>query len=381
MNKISVARPTFTPTSLNNLRKVLKSGWVSSGPKTLEFEDKVRKYLKSKYVFSVNSCTNGIHAALIALNAKKNDEVLTPANTFISTINTLYNLGLKIKFCDVNKDTGAIDLEIFKKSITKKTKFFIPVHFAGNPINIKEIARYALKKKIKVIDDAATAFGSEIQGKKIGSFKNTVTVFSLHANKSLAIGEGGLISTQNKLIAKKLSLIINCGLVKTSWKRNTEIKFQTLNTILPGYKFNFNDILSSIAIAQLKNYNRVLKFRYKLKKKYISNLKKLLENKVISLPKELPHTKSSTYCFQIKISKKRLRNKLAQELEKSGISTTVYYTPANFHKFYKKISRKSKLPNTKEIFENSLSLPFHNALKIKDINFICRKLIIFFNKF
>ena len=97
MNKISVAKPTFTSASVNNFRKVLKSGWVSSGPKTIEFEDKVRKYLKSKYVFSVNSCTSGIQAALIALNAKKNDEVLTH-KYFISTINTLYNLGLKIKF-------------------------------------------------------------------------------------------------------------------------------------------------------------------------------------------------------------------------------------------------------------------------------------------
>ena len=168
--------------------------------------------------------------------------------------------------CDIDFKTGNVNVEEFKKKITKKTKFFIPVHNGGNPVELIKILKIAKKYKIKVIDDAATAFGAKIDNKFIGSFNDTVTVFSLHANKIITSGEGGFISTNNDSLAKKIRILIQSGLSKDTWRRKKSKNYRILNASLPGYKFNFNDILASIAIVQVKKITNILNYRRRLKK-------------------------------------------------------------------------------------------------------------------
>ena len=149
MKKYDIAKPYLSNNEIRAVTKTLKSGWITSGPKTNELEKLIKKKINVKNVIAVNSGTIGIFTCLVALGAKKNDEVITPSNTYVSTINTLYNLGLKIVLCDINLLTGNVDEEIFKKKITKKTKFFIPVHNGGNPCNLEKLIK--ISKKIEYI--------------------------------------------------------------------------------------------------------------------------------------------------------------------------------------------------------------------------------------
>ena len=195
---INIAKPFFDHKESNSILKVLKSGWITSGKITIKLEKLISKNFRTKYVVATNSCTSGILASLVALNAKKNDEVITPALTYVSTIQTLINLGLKVKFCDIDPYTLNIDCEKLKKLISKKTKFIIPVNNNGIPCDIENILKIIKKRKIKIILDAATSIGSKIHKKYIYNNKDLITIFSLHGNKIIASGEGGLICLINK---------------------------------------------------------------------------------------------------------------------------------------------------------------------------------------
>lgn len=377
---IQVASPIFDGNEIKYLKKTLTSGWVAPGPQTKKLESLVKKKIKAKYAIAVNSCTSGIAACLSALGAKRGDEVLTPSNTFISTINTIHNMGLKIRLCDVDLKKWSVTNEIFEKALTKKTKFFIPVHFGGNPTDINKIITTAKKNNIKIIDDAATALGSQIKKKYLGSYNYPLTVFSLHANKIITSADGGIITLNNKKMATHLRKLINSGLEKSSWQRRNNNNFKRLNVKIAGYKFNYNDVLASIAIAQFKKIDKIIDYRKKLYAIYAENLKKLINNKTIYIQETKASNSSSLYCFQIYISKKNLRDKLAYFLEKNMISTTVYYTPAHQHDFYKKKLDSKNLINTNKLFNNSLALPFHNKLTLKDIKRITDLVKKFFNE-
>ncbi len=256
------------------------------------------------------------------------------------------------------------------------------MHFGGTPTDLKRIINFGKKKKIKIIDDAATAFGAKIYNKYIGSFEDTTTVFSLHANKIITSGEGGIICTQSDTEASLIRKVINSGLYINSWKRHNEKKFSYVNSVLPGYKFNFNDILASIATVQFQKLNSILRTRKKLYERYIYNLKKLINSKKIYVPLIKANSQSTYYCFQIifNLNKVKIKNKLAEFLLKNGVQTSVYYTPAHKHLFYEKKFEKfnKNLPNTNFVFDNALALPLHNNLNIKDINFISELILKFF---
>ncbi len=378
--KYNLSVPNISKNEIKAVIKVLKTGWVTSGPKTTELEELIKKKIKTKHVVAVNSATSGIFISLVALGAKKGDEVITPSNTYISTINSIYNLGLKIILCDINFHTGNVDLENFRKKITKKTKFFIPVHNGGNPLNIVPLLKEARKNNIQIIEDAATAFGAKINDKFIGSFNRTIAVFSLHANKVVTSGEGGFISTNNNVIAKKIRLLVNSGLSKDTWRRKESKNYRILNALLPGYKFNHNDILASIAIEQIKKINQTLNYRKKLKDYYLKKLNILIKKKIIAVPTIKKNYRSGHYNFPVILIKGGLdRNKLAKFLQKKNIFTTIHYTPAHKHEFYKKKLASKDLKNTNKLFNSILSLPFHNKLNYKDVDFISSQVINFFD--
>ena len=375
----SVSKPFISKDDINDIKDILKTGWITYGPKSIELEEIVKKKIKSKNVIAVNSATSGIFISLIALGAKKGDEVLTPSNTYISTIHSIYNLGLKIKFCDVNIETGCVDKDIFKNNITKKTKFFIPVHYGGRPSNMNSMIKIAKKLGIKIIEDAATALGSKINGKFIGSYDSSVSVFSLHANKIITSGEGGLISTNNNNVAKKIRLLINSGLTKDTWSRKKLKNYRILNAKLAGYKMNYNDILATIAIKQINKIDKVISYREKLYDHYKKKLHNISKRKLIEFPKLNPNNKNVYYNFEILIKKsKKQRDLLANFLQRKKISTAIYYTPAHKHSFYVKKFKNLKLPNTDYYFERSLSLPFHNNLSLKDVDIITKQVNNFF---
>ncbi len=169
MKNIKLSEPSIDKNEIDSVIKVLKSGWLTSGKITQIFEKKTAKYLKSKNIIAANSCTNGIFASIKALNLKKGDEVITSPFTFISTINTIHQLGLKIKFADINLSDFNIDTEDLRNKISKNTKCVLVTHFGGNPCNLENVFKIC-RKKIHIIEDAATALGAEYNKKKNREF-------------------------------------------------------------------------------------------------------------------------------------------------------------------------------------------------------------------
>ena len=378
MKIIKLSEPLIDNKEINAVSNVLKSGWLTSGKITKIFEEKISNYLNVKNVIAANSCTNGIFVTIKALGLKKGDEILTSPFTFISTINSIHQLGLNIKFVDINLNDFNINVEDLKKKVTKKTKCVLITHFGGVPCDLNRIYKIC-GKKIHIIEDAATALGAEFNKKRVGSFNNSISIFSLYANKVITTAEGGLISTNNDFFAKKIRTLISLGIDKTPWVRTKKKFSYKFDLKFPGYKFNFTDLQACIGIEQLKKLNSIIKKREKIREKYDELLAPLVQKNLISLLKINENIKSAQYIYTILITNKRFsRDKLIKKLNRKKISTTVHYTPAMNLTYYKKMFNKVKMKNTDFVFKNVISIPFHNNLKQKEIEYISKQIIYFF---
>ena len=315
---------------------------------------------------------------MVANNIKQNDEVITSPFTFVSTINSIYQQKTKIVLCDISLEDYNIDISDLKKKINSNTKCILPTHYAGNPCDILEILKLKKKNKsLKIIEDAATAIGAKIDNKYVGSYDTNGCVFSLYANKVITSGEGGLISTNDDKLDKKIKNIIFCGINKNTYKRTFSKNSWQYSVNNPGYKYNISDINSAVALAQVKKLNNIIDYRKRLCDYYDHNFSELYGEEIINKIKINKLNRSANYIYTILLNPKKLkinRNRLIEELAKAGIGTSVHYIPANRHNFYKKIFSKFKLKNTNYVYNNILSIPLHNHLNKKDTDFISNKI-------
>ena len=369
--KYHLSKPFIDNKEINNVKKVLKSGWLSYGKVSNDLENLVSKKLGFENTLAVNSCTSGIHSLLVAHNISTNDEVLTSPFTFVSTINNLYHQNSKIILCDININDFNIDINDIHKKFNNKTKCILPTHYGGNPCDIEKILNFKKKnKQLVVIEDAATALGSKINNKYTGSYNSDGCVFSLYANKTITSGEGGLISINKKKIFKKLKEIIFCGINKDTYKRSYSNRMWEYNVNIAGYKYNLSDINASIALSQFKKLEKIINYREKLRKIYNNQFKFLFEENIIS-PLIIKNNNSSSnyiYCFLLNPKKIKIkRDELISKFVKSGIGCSVHYIPAHKHNFYKKMFKKFELKNTNYVYDNIISIPMHNYLKEKDV--------------
>ena len=366
MKNIDIYKPKFDKKEYSETLKTLRSGWISSGKVTKRFEKELKAEIDSNNIIAVNSCTSGINLVLETLNLKSGDEVITTLLTYISTIHSLYKHKLRVKFIDINKTDFTMNLEELRKNISKQTKLVLVNHYGGIPSDTKEIIKICKKKKIFVLEDAATVLGAKLGKDYIGSFKNATTVFSLQANKIITTGEGGIISTGNNKFAKKL-------------KEKSFNGFRNGNVIDHGFKYNFSDISASIGLVQLKKLKSFLNYRSKLRSIYNKELHVLEKKNFISLYKLQKNKTISEYLYTIVIENPKFkRSKLIKFLNKYNIQSRVHYLTANETKFYKNKFSFKKIANSIFISKNILSLPFHNSLKSKEIKYICKIIKKFF---
>ena len=268
VNKIVLAKPVInTPKTINLLKKVLKSSFVNEGTQTRELERKIAKILKVKYCLSTTSGTTALFLALKALRIKNNDEVIVPNITFPATANAVSMAGGKPIFVDVNPLNILINEKSLLKKISKKTKFVIPVHVSGRGNNIERIIKICKKRSIKVVEDAAEAFGSKINGRNLGTF-GEVGCFSFAPNKIITTGQGGLVVTNNKKIYKKLKIFKDQGRVGLT--TGGEDYYVSL-----GFNLKFTNLQAALGLSQIRD----LKWRIKkLKKIHNFYLKKIKQN-------------------------------------------------------------------------------------------------------
>ena len=363
--QIPFHKPHITQNEIDSVIETMQSGWVTMGPKTIEFEITFKKYIGSQFAISVNSATAALHLALNAVGVKKNDEVILPANTFIATAEAVVYIGAKPILCDIEANYHNIDINLIESLITPKTKAIIPVHFGGHSCEMDEIIRIAKQYNLKIIEDAAHALPSLYKNKKIGTFSDAVC-FSFYATKTLSTGEGGMVTTNNKKVAKKVRLQRLHGINGDAWKRYEQDNDWYYEVVDLGYKYNTTDIQSAMGIVQLEKLEWMRDERKMIAEKY----KNAFSGKLDFIEENIKN-ESSWHLFVIKIGN---RDELHQKLKEKGISTSVHFIPIHKHPYYKKIFSLTNedYPVANLVFEQSLSLPIYPGLGEIEIEYIIK---------
>lgn len=377
---ITFSLPKIGKEEIDEVADSLRSGWITTGPKTAKFEEIIRNYTASKYALSLNSCTAGLHTSLLSCGIKPGDEVITSPLTFAATANTIIHVGATPVFVDIKKETVNIDEDFIEKAITKKTKAIIPVHMAGRPCEMDKIMKIAKKHKLYVIEDAAQAIGASYKGKKIGSIGD-MTCFSFYATKNITTSEGGIVTTNNPKWAEKIKIYRLHGMSKDAWKRYSGSGYQHYDIIYPGFKYNMTDIAASIGIHQMAKINKFEKIREKIWNIYNNAFKDL----PLTLPSSWPdYIKHARHLYTLLIDKKKVdidRDEFIQEMHAAGIGTSVHFIPLHLLSYYKnKFNyKKGDYPNAEFIGERTVSIPLSPALtesEVKRIVKTVRKIIL-----
>ena len=358
--KIPLLRPYFGSEELEEIQKVLNSGWVSQGPKVKEFEDKITEYLDVKYAIAVTNCTSALHLSLLSIGIKEGDEVLVADYTFPATGHAVLYCRAKPIFVDVDLKTYNINSELIKEKISDKTKAIIPVHTFGQPAEMDTIMEIAGDYNLKVIEDAACALGAKYKNKYAGTIGD-IGCLSFHARKGITTGEGGMVVTDNKNLAEKIRNLSVFGMT-SAWNREKSDKFIIPEFTEVGYNYKMSDITAAVGVAQLGKLDKIIERKRELAKYWDE---KLQEIEFIEAPYVSENAKHIYQSYVALVDERINRNKLIEMLMKKGIQTQIGTYASHIQPVY---NSKDKCPNSLDIFNRSLALPMYYMLKEEEIN-------------
>lgn len=354
---------------INEVVDTLRSGFLSCGPKAQFFEDNFKIFVGSSYAIAVNSATSGLHLALLVLGVGPGDQVVVPVNTFTSTANVVTYLGATPVFCDVDQETFNMDPacleEILFKDKAHLIKVVIPVHIAGQAVDLDSLIKLKKQFGFTILEDAAHALPATYNNKMIGSIGD-ITVFSFYPTKTLASCEGGMICTENSQWAHELKNLKNCGI-----DRDQQVSVGQYDVEALGHKYAMNDVAASIAIHQLKKASIFLKKREQVAQYYDDHLRSI---ESIQIP--FVRNRADIHSRHLYIIKVENRDAVARRLEEQGIITSVHFKPLHLHSYWKKRFHFQELdfPNAFELYQKTLSLPIHTLLSDVDVEIIVQAL-------
>lgn len=368
---LPVAIPDIGEEEINEVVDSLRSGWITTGPKTKRFEEEFANYIGCKHAIAVSSCTAALHLSLVALGIGKGDEVITSPLTFASTANVIVHCGAKPVFVDIDENTYNLDPKKIESAITSRTKAIIPVHYGGQPCSMDEIIRIAKKHNLKIIEDAAHATGAIYNGRRIGTIGDT-TCFSFYAIKNLTTAEGGMITTQDDALAEKLRLYSLHGMSKDAWKRYSSAGSWYYEILYPGFKYNMTDLQAALGLHQLRKLNKFIAKRKELVSLYNHFLKDAPE---IILPKEMPEISHAWHLYPIRLADHKLsveRNKFIELLREKNIGTTVNFIPVHLHPYYKQTYgyNEGSFPVAEKVYQNIITLPLFTKMTADDVKYV-----------
>ncbi|MCQ9207531.1 MAG: DegT/DnrJ/EryC1/StrS family aminotransferase [Omnitrophica bacterium] len=367
---IQVARPLLGKAELDSVDRVLKTGWLGMGDKVFQFETKLKEMFKRKHAICVNTGTTALHLALDAIGLKKGDEVIVPSFTFVATVQPIVMCGGIPRFCDIRTEDLNMDVRHAGKLISKKTKAIIPVHYGGAPCNMSEILKLAKKHRLRVIEDAAHAFGSRYNGRLIGSFGD-ITCFSFDPIKTITCGEGGAILLDDRGLSETVTKKRMLGIDKDTWSRYKHKRSWFYEVHMKGYRYHMGNMNAAIGIAQLAKFKKFAKKRKQIAKFYDDKLSNLGAVRIIK------RNYSSITPFNYTILAEE-RDRLMEFLNGKGIITAINYIPNHLQPFFKR--NKASLPNTESVYEKILSIPLHAALRLRDAEFVAETIKDFYRK-
>ena len=377
---IPYGRQEICRDDIRSVTRTLNSDWLTQGPNVQKFEDLVAEKVGSKFAIACNSATSALHLACKSLNLKKGDIVWTSPNSFVASANAAIYCDAKVDFVDIDASSNNISVRALKdklhkaKKNKKLPKIVIPVHLAGFPYKQDEIWELSKEFNFKIIEDASHAFGARYKNNIIGNCKwSDITVFSFHPVKIITTAEGGAITTNDKDLKKKISLLRDNGLERNfkNFKYKNTKRWYYEHQLL-GYNYRMNDIQASLGITQIKKVNKFHAKRKKIAKLYNEKLSK---NSKINIPVFEKYFDPSLHLYVVKI-KNNKRDKLLIKLRKKGIYTNVHYLPIHFHPFFKKLGFKSgQYPNSEKYGAEALSIPIYPNLKNKDQKKVIKEIL------
>ena len=377
---IPYSTQTISKKDIKEVIKVLKSSFLTQGPKIKKFEISISKKVGVKYVSVVNSATSALHISCMALGFKKDDILWTTPNTFSASSNCALHLGGKVDFVDINYQTGNIDVDLLEKKLlyskrkNKLPKILIPVHFAGYPSEQDKIYKLSKKYNFKIIEDASHSLGAKYKNQKVGNCKwSDITVFSFHPVKIITTFEGGAAMTNNQDLDKKLKLFLNHGITKDKkyfHNKKQKRKAWYYEQQLLGLNYRMTDVAATMGISQISRLNKFVTARNKIAKIY----DKFLDKNFLVLPQRENHILSSYHLYVIKVKDEfnYLHEKLFNFLRDKKINVNLHYIPVHLHPYYKKLGfKKGDFKNSEKHSNRAISIPIYPNLKekkVKDIS-------------
>ena len=390
---IPFSPPDITEMEINEVVDTLKSGWITTGPKTKLFERKIAEYTNTSRAVCLNSATAAMELTLRLLGIGDGDEVITSAYTYTASASVIHHVRAKIILVDTAKDSYQMDYDQLEQTITEKTKAIIPVDIAGVMCDydrlheIVENKRDLFKPKNKlqeafnrvvVLADAAHSFGSTYKGRKSGEVAD-FTCFSFHAVKNLTTAEGGAVTWRdipgidNEEIYKQFMLLSLHGQSKDALAK-AKIGGWEYDIVFPGYKCNMTDIMASLGLGQLQRYPSILKRRREIIEMYNGGLKDCN----VDVLKHFENDYSSNghlYMVRLLCKNEAERNNVIIQMAQKGIATNVHFKPLPMHTAYKNLGFDIKdYPNAYEMYKNEITLPLHTLLTDKEIEYVCKNI-------
>ncbi|MGN7401977.1 DegT/DnrJ/EryC1/StrS family aminotransferase [Cytobacillus praedii] len=362
---VNLYKPFIEDEEINAVTRVMKRKRIEKGPVVDLFEQEFADFFNAKHAIAVNSCTSALHLALDSFGIGPGDEVITTALTYCATAYAIMYTGATPVLADIDPSTLCISLDSVRKNITSKTKAIIPVHYSGYPCDMDGLADICREHNLVLIEDAAHALPSRINGKLIGEQRNGIkgaTCFSFHASKNLAVGDGGMIVTNDSIAASIMKSKRLFGMAK----KDTDSILFKYDVITFGYKYNMTDIEAAIGRVQLKKIDTMLELRKKAVDYYIENLKELPN---VILPSEPINGNSSWQLFPIRVMG-GLRDNLLKKLREKSIESLIHFIPIHMIPFFSGKVKYGNLDVSESVVDQLISLPLYPNITTSDLDYV-----------
>jgi dTDP-4-amino-4,6-dideoxygalactose transaminase len=370
-------RPSIGPEEIQEVTAVLMSGWLTSGPRTAQFEADFRDYVGAPHALAVNSCTAGLHLALAALGIGPGDEVITTPLTFCATINAISHTGARPVLADIGPD-GNLDPEAVEAALTPRTKAILPVHFGGIPCDMNAIWKMARQHGLFVVEDAAHAVGTRYAGHRIGAgnpdegLYSDAVAFSFYATKNLTTGEGGMVTTHSAALAERMKVLCLHGISKDAWHRYSDKGSWYYEVIESGFKYNLSDLQSAIGIHQLRKLDSFIELRAQCAQRYNEAFAGVPE---LELPPSGEPGANSWHLYPLRLQVELLkadRRAFIADLKQLGVGASVHFIPIPLHPSFKgKPGLEDwRCENALALFPQLVSLPLYPDLQSSEIEHV-----------
>ena len=373
--KVPFHRPSIGQEEIDEVVRTLESGWLTTGPRTAQFEQEFAEYIQVPHAQAVNSCTAGLHLALAALNIGPGAEVITTPLTFCATVNVIFHVGATPVLADIGPD-GNIDPASVESRITERTRAIMPVHMAGLPCDMNAIWTLAKRYKLSVIEDSAHAAGSRYRGFSIGACnpetgdRSDASVFSFYATKNLTTGEGGMVTTHDAALADSLKILCLHGISKNAWNRYSDRGSWYYEVLRSGFKYNLTDIQSSIGIHQLRKLENFTEARTRIVQLYNQAFADIEE---FELPPDKEDCRHAWHLYALRLNLDKLeipREEFIAELTRMGIGTSVHFIPISLHPFFAPFAKlpENHCPRALALYPRLVSLPLYPGMSETQID-------------